>query len=373
MTGATSPASDHRHDASLRSPGCCPRLMQMDTHASAPGEDKILQGGQAHVVLVYPRLESVDVVVVERDAGFFPVGGGVEGGGDGAPNVEESRLDLYEALGEEGEIGGARGVVALEGEDVGDADGDAELVDVAERLEDGVVLVAALHVEQARRARVARARVHLEGVRGGVAAARGLGAVALHRHRRRGPSRERTECRFDRPDASGRSRARGSARRAVARRGAEAPWTRRLSGNGRQVTTWLFGPTRVEVSFAENSDRRARRHRGIPQRADVVRPPNRQRKDGSLHAHRPRGALLPRADRHRVLPRARRRALSRVPPGDGRLQEEGRPSHHHPRVHRAEGLRRARHVPLHVPEGARRVRRTRSVVARVVPRRSRRG
>ena len=78
------------------------------------------------------------------------------------------------------------------------------------------------------------------------------------------------------------------------------------------------------------------------------------RNHGSLHDHRrrPRRALLARAVRHRVLPRARRRALSRLPPGDGRLQEEGRAPDHHPRVHRAEGLRRGRHVSLHESEGA---------------------
>ena len=78
------------------------------------------------------------------------------------------------------------------------------------------------------------------------------------------------------------------------------------------------------------------------------------RNHGSFHDYRPpRRALLARAVRHRLVPRARRRALPRVASGHGRVQEEGRAPHHHPGVHGAEGHRRRRHVPLHVSEGTR--------------------
>ena len=105
-------------------------------------------------------------------------------------------------------------------------------------------------------------------------------------------------------------------------------------------------PTRVEVVLAENSDRRARRRPASTAR--------RRRSTAESSTKRwlspcpsPRGASS-RADRHRVLPRACRRALSRV------LQVMAASKKKDVRLTitleaPSEGLRRARHVPLHVP------------------------
>ena len=92
------------------------------------------------------------------------------------------------------------------------------------------------------------------------------------------------------------------------------------------------------------------RRRAIQRRADSLADREDVCHDDHLHRFPLRA---PRYGVPRGRPRARRRGPrpARLPRGRGGLQEEGRSPHHHPRVHRAEGVRRRRHVPIHDREG----------------------
>ena len=92
------------------------------------------------------------------------------------------------------------------------------------------------------------------------------------------------------------------------------------------------------------------RRRAIQRRADSLADREDVCHDDHLHRFPLRA---PRYGVPRGRPRARRRGSrpARLPRGRGGLQEEGRSPHHHPRVHRAEGVRRRRHVPIHDREG----------------------
>ena len=118
-----------------------------------------------------------------------------------------------------------------------------------------------------------------------------------------------------------------------------------------QVLLKTHFPASTWTLLSENPVKRSPlRRRAIQRRADSLADREDVCHDDHLHRFPLRA---PRYGVPRGRPRARRRGPrpARLPRGRGGLQEEGRSPHHHPRVHRAEGVRRRRHVPLHDREG----------------------
>ena len=118
-----------------------------------------------------------------------------------------------------------------------------------------------------------------------------------------------------------------------------------------QVLLKTHFPASTWTLLSENPVKRSPlRRRAIQRRADSLADREDVCHDDHLHRFPLRA---PRYGVPRGRPRARRRGPrpARLPRGRGGLQEEGRSPHHHPRVHRAEGVRRRRHVPIHDREG----------------------
>ena len=132
--------------------------------------------------------------------------------------------------------------------------------------------------------------------------------------------------------------------RVVPGRRAEQVCYRTSHHNARGAVVTKHPRVRTTRDVETPSPARAR-HTALPRASTPLdrRRPSSRNHDSSMTTGVAPAAPLARSPASRPSARPSPRPLA-APPGDGRLQEEGRAPDHHPRVHRAEGLRRGRHV-----------------------------